>query len=120
MFSRFFPSTRRFAAGVCLSTPPSLHANHQRQAYTLANGSRVPQLGVAVVVLRKSPSLNDEATASSSSLAATPCLDPSTQPCDVLLVRRGKMPMKGWYGLPGGKLEFGETIQEAGAREVSL
>lgn len=35
----------------------------------------------------------------------------------VLLVRRGKEPLKGEWSLPGGKLELGETLQEGVARE---
>jgi 8-oxo-dGTP diphosphatase len=36
----------------------------------------------------------------------------------VLLVRRGKEPMKGRWTLPGGMLEVGETLVEGVAREV--
>lgn len=36
----------------------------------------------------------------------------------VLLVRRGKEPNKGRWGLPGGKIELGETITEAALREL--
>ena len=36
----------------------------------------------------------------------------------VLLVRRGKPPREGQWGLPGGAQELGETVFEAGAREV--
>ena len=36
----------------------------------------------------------------------------------VLLVRRGKEPNKGRWGLPGGKIELGETIKEAALREL--
>ena len=36
----------------------------------------------------------------------------------VLLVRRARSPGKGFYSLPGGRVEFGETLHEALAREV--
>lgn len=37
----------------------------------------------------------------------------------VLLVERGKEPWKGKWSLPGGGLEFGETVREAAQRELS-
>ncbi len=37
---------------------------------------------------------------------------------DVLLVRRARSPAKGFYSLPGGRVEFGESLQEALTREV--
>lgn len=37
---------------------------------------------------------------------------------EVLLVERGKAPARGLWGLPGGAVEVGETIEEAVAREV--
>lgn len=36
----------------------------------------------------------------------------------VLLVRRGRPPRQGQWGLPGGAQELGETVFEAAAREV--
>ena len=36
----------------------------------------------------------------------------------VLLVRRGNEPAKGKWGLPGGVIELGETVEEAVVREV--
>lgn len=36
----------------------------------------------------------------------------------VLLVRRGKEPLKGEWSLPGGALELGETLVEGVVREV--
>jgi 8-oxo-dGTP diphosphatase len=37
----------------------------------------------------------------------------------VLLVERGKDPWKGKWSLPGGGLEFGETVREAAQRELA-
>lgn len=37
---------------------------------------------------------------------------------EILLIRRGKEPRKGEWSLPGGKVEFGETLQDAVHREV--
>lgn len=36
----------------------------------------------------------------------------------VLLVKRGKAPLLGFWSLPGGHLEMGETLAAAAAREV--
>jgi len=36
----------------------------------------------------------------------------------VLLVRRARMPGKGLYSLPGGRVEFGESLRTALTREV--
>lgn len=36
----------------------------------------------------------------------------------ILLVQRGEAPGKGLWGLPGGFVELGETVQEAVAREI--
>jgi len=36
----------------------------------------------------------------------------------VLLVKRGHEPLKGQWSLPGGKVELGETLEAAAAREV--
>ncbi len=37
---------------------------------------------------------------------------------ELLLVRRARSPGKGFYSLPGGRVEFGETLAAALAREV--
>jgi 8-oxo-dGTP diphosphatase len=36
----------------------------------------------------------------------------------LLLVRRARSPAKGFYSLPGGRVEFGETLHQALHREV--
>src|ERR1700722_18077750 len=36
----------------------------------------------------------------------------------ILLVERGKEPLKGYWSLPGGVLEVGETLEEGIVREV--
>jgi len=36
----------------------------------------------------------------------------------ILLVRRARSPAKGFYSLPGGRVEFGETLHQALYREV--
>jgi 8-oxo-dGTP diphosphatase len=35
-----------------------------------------------------------------------------------LLVRRANLPDAGLWGFPGGKIEFGETVKDAAAREL--
>jgi len=35
-----------------------------------------------------------------------------------VFVKRGKEPYKGWWALPGGIVEYGETVEEAVKREV--
>jgi 8-oxo-dGTP diphosphatase len=37
---------------------------------------------------------------------------------EILLIRRSKAPRAGQWSLPGGKVEFGETLLEAAKREV--
>ena len=36
----------------------------------------------------------------------------------ILMAQRGKEPLKGWWSLPGGALELGESLQDAVCREV--
>ena len=36
----------------------------------------------------------------------------------VLMARRGKQPLKGWWSLPGGLLELGEALADGLRREV--
>jgi ADP-ribose pyrophosphatase YjhB (NUDIX family) len=36
----------------------------------------------------------------------------------ILLVRRGREPLKGLWSLPGGRVEFGESLKSAAAREL--
>ncbi len=36
----------------------------------------------------------------------------------VLLVKRSRPPSQGKWSIPGGRLEFGETLQEAAEREI--
>jgi 8-oxo-dGTP diphosphatase len=36
----------------------------------------------------------------------------------ILMVQRGKEPLKGWWSLPGGAVETGETLDHAVRREV--
>lgn len=38
---------------------------------------------------------------------------------DLLLVRRARSPGKGFYSLPGGRVEYGESLVEALRREVA-
>ena len=36
----------------------------------------------------------------------------------ILLVERGREPLKGWWSLPGGAVEVGERLEAAIRREV--
>ncbi|HLK63728.1 MAG TPA: NUDIX hydrolase [Bryobacteraceae bacterium] len=36
----------------------------------------------------------------------------------ILMAQRGKEPLKGWWSLPGGALEIGETLKDGICREV--
>ena len=40
------------------------------------------------------------------------------EPNRILMVERGREPLKGWWALPGGVLEVGETLVEGVRREV--
>jgi 8-oxo-dGTP diphosphatase len=42
----------------------------------------------------------------------------AVQDGSILLVRRGKPPSEGLWSVPGGRLEWGETLVQAVAREV--
>jgi 8-oxo-dGTP diphosphatase len=37
----------------------------------------------------------------------------------ILMAQRGKEPLKGWWSLPGGALEIGESLKDGVCREVS-
>jgi len=37
---------------------------------------------------------------------------------EFLLIRRGKPPYRGYWALPGGHVKYGETVEEAAAREA--
>ncbi len=37
---------------------------------------------------------------------------------EVLIIQRGKPPYQGEWSIPGGKIEYGETAQEAALREL--
>lgn len=41
-----------------------------------------------------------------------------SQPLRVLMIERGKEPFAGWWSLPGGMVEAGETLEQALRREV--
>lgn len=55
-------------------------------------GHRVPRIGVSAIVLR---------------------------PGEVLLVERARPPYRGAWSLPGGLVEWGETLEQAARREVA-
>jgi len=61
----------------------------------LTVGTRHPIPGVGVVILRRAET-----------------------GVEVLLIQRGQPPRQGQWSLPGGKQEWGETVQEAAKREV--
>ncbi len=37
---------------------------------------------------------------------------------EFLLIKRGKPPYRGYWALPGGHVKYGETVEEAAAREA--
>ena len=37
---------------------------------------------------------------------------------DVLLIKRGREPLKGKWSIPGGKIDFGEAVRDAALREL--
>lgn len=86
-----------------------------------------PHVGVAVTVLRQLPQAPvaaapaapaaPAAEADAAGVAAKKARPPPVE-FEVLLVRRSKAPLEGWWALPGGSIELGETVQHAGVREV--
>lgn len=40
------------------------------------------------------------------------------EPLRILMIERGTEPFKGWWSLPGGMVETGETLEQAVRREV--
>jgi len=58
-----------------------------------------------VIFLKKTPTLTVDAII-------------KTNDDKVVLVKRKNPPYKGWWALPGGIVEYGETVEEAVKREV--
>lgn len=46
------------------------------------------------------------------------CLRGGPRAWEVLLIRRGRPPRRGEWSLPGGRLEWGETVEAAALREL--
>jgi 8-oxo-dGTP diphosphatase len=65
------------------------HATHHSMTPSFA-----PVVGVSIIIFR----------------------DESTQ--EILLVKRGKEPLLGYWSPPGGRVEWGETVLQAAQREV--
>jgi len=118
---RWFSAT---AAADSASSPAA--AGGAASATEVAASGKRPHVGVAVTVLRPIPPKVDPAAAATE--AAT---DASTKPnplarltarsssqFEVLLVRRSKAPMAGFWGLPGGSLELGESMGHCAQREA--
>ena len=97
-------------------TPAAAAASSSSSSASAASSARRPGVGVTVTILRESP-LSAEAVAAASSPLTTSTTRPTTE-WQVLLVRRSKAPMAGWWALPGGSIELGETIQRAAIRET--
>ena len=52
-------------------------------------------------------------------IAPTPAVSVAIVADDrILLVRRGRAPSRGWYAFPGGRVEAGETLEDAARREL--
>lgn len=47
------------------------------------------------------------------------CLRPAEAGVEVLLIRRGRPPRRGEWSLPGGRVEWGETLRAAALRELA-
>eukprot|EP00906_Rhabdomonas_costata_P017571 RCo025367 len=82
----------------CYRGRPSLHSRGSSSV------SARPRVGVATCIFRL-----DGLNPTSRSIGNSP---------SVLLVQRGKDPSKGLWALPGGSLEFGETLLECAEREL--
>ena len=69
-----------------------MHNGHMPQAPLTASPPASPIIGVGAVILNERG--------------------------EVVLIRRGKQPRRGEWSIPGGRLEWGETVHEALIREV--
>lgn len=64
----------------------------------------VPTLAVSVALLRSRPCMRTPEAVLSS---------------EIMLIERGHEPGKGLWSVPGGRIEFGETIHQAALRELA-
>lgn len=60
---------------------------------------KIVQAAVSCVVFNRNPAVN------------------AAQALKIYLIKREKYPAEGLYSFPGGRIEFGETFQEAAVRE---